>query len=215
MRSVVAVGLAGLLVLSVAGCAAKLAYTPPGNPPAPVGEKVVLLPFDQAWEKVIANAGRTFFVINNIEKASGFVNLSYSGNPEEFVNCGYFDLQSKNIEGQKSERYSVARERQVIHQRTGINVDTYYRNEASLEGRANLILQKVGLAETKMLVSVRYVVRRKLKQLSGASPLPPDRDSSASFNSGQVGYLSDDSGVQSFSCVSTGRFENTLLRLLD
>ncbi|CAA7626019.1 hypothetical protein MCP1_500010 [Candidatus Terasakiella magnetica] len=48
-----------------------------------------------------------------------------------------------------------------------------------------------------------------------AKRVPPDRDSSTNFNSGQVGYLSDDSGVQSFSCVSTGRFENTLLRLLD
>ena len=37
---------------------------------------------------MVAGIGDSFFVINNLDKESGFINVSYSGDPCMFVDCG-------------------------------------------------------------------------------------------------------------------------------
>lgn len=111
-------------------------------------------------------------------------------------------------------RYPLALERQVIHFRTGVNVDTYLQHEVTVEGRANIVLQKETAQDTRMEATVRYVVRRNGKFLSGFSPLPPGITETISFNSGQIGSFPSALHGKQISCTSTGVFERALLSLL-
>ncbi|MBI5162625.1 MAG: hypothetical protein HY985_01840 [Magnetospirillum sp.] len=203
------------VAMATTGCAAKIGYIPPPAPPSAAGTQTVKLAFDQAWSRLIANSGRTFFVINNIDKSSGFMNLSYTGDPQEFLDCGILNVQSQNIEGNMDGRYPLARERQVIHFHTGLNVDMYLQHEITVEGRANIVVQRETEQDTRMEATVRYIVRRNARYLSGFSPLPPGISETASFNSGQTGNFSSALDGKQISCVSTGAFERALLSLLN
>lgn len=215
MRSLIAAGIAAAVTSVLSGCAPQFSYSPPTGQSPTLSVKSADLPFDEAWNRIIAKAGRTFFVINNLERASGFINLSYSGDPHEFLDCGELRVKSQNIEGQGDSQHEVARETQNVHARTGINVDTYIRYDMHLEGRANIVLQKVSERTVRLETTVRYIVKRRAQFLSGYSPLPPGIDDTTSFNSGQMGVFSSRIGGEQVRCVSTGKFETTLLSLLD
>ena len=49
---------------------------------------LVRQPFEEAWSRAIPQIGKSFFVINNIDKSSGILNVSYTGDPEKYVDCG-------------------------------------------------------------------------------------------------------------------------------
>ena len=43
---------------------------------------------DEVWNALIDYASESFFSINTYEKDSGLMTLSFTSNPERFVNCG-------------------------------------------------------------------------------------------------------------------------------
>src|SRR5438309_2271374 len=47
---------------------------------------------DVIWDRLVAQLSRGFYVINNIDKASRLINVSfYSDSPAEYVDCGSTD----------------------------------------------------------------------------------------------------------------------------
>jgi len=52
-------------------------------------EAVVRLPFSDTWDLLIGQLAKSFFVINNVEKVSRIINVSFSTDkPEEYIDCG-------------------------------------------------------------------------------------------------------------------------------
>ncbi|MEO6597464.1 MAG: hypothetical protein ABIP94_22195, partial [Planctomycetota bacterium] len=52
-------------------------------------EKVVAIPFDRAWDRLVRELASRFYVINNIDKESRLINASFSSDrPEEYVTGG-------------------------------------------------------------------------------------------------------------------------------
>jgi len=71
------------------GCAGRLEYRPP-NSIAPQQNSVEINKSkDAVWKIIVPAIGKNFFVINNLDKESGIINISYSGDPERYVDCGY------------------------------------------------------------------------------------------------------------------------------
>ena len=85
--------LLAVMSLLLMGCAKPGSFNERYEPPVPRGEVenevVVDMSFEDAWAKMISKLSQSFFVLNNIEKASGFINLSYaSDDGDPFVDCG-------------------------------------------------------------------------------------------------------------------------------
>jgi hypothetical protein len=43
---------------------------------------------DELWAALVDSASSSFFAINNFEKDSGLMTLDFSGNAEDYVDCG-------------------------------------------------------------------------------------------------------------------------------
>jgi hypothetical protein len=69
------------------GCASHFSYTRPVGIQRLENSKILEKPRDAVWNAAVPALGKQFFVINNMDKSSGFINLSYSGDPETFVSC--------------------------------------------------------------------------------------------------------------------------------
>ena len=88
--------------------------------------------FNTVWNKVIDYSSRSFFGIDNFEKDSGLITLSYSGDPTGYVNCGKFDYDGFISNGTQVKDYFG----------TFQEFAKMYYN-ASLNGRMNILVKKI------------------------------------------------------------------------
>lgn len=122
-----------------AGCAAAPA---PSTYLAPEGEEYatsVIMPYDYdtSWSKLVRAASQTFFAIENFEKDSGLMTLSFgSENVIANIDCG-------TMNGQNYTSFWKSR--------TG-NADV------DISGKMNLLVQPEGEDQTRVSVSARYIV---------------------------------------------------------
>ena len=98
-----------LIAATLAGCATKVDYRPPSLASVPSNSKVVDKPIDEVWTKAVPAIGKQFFVINNLDKSSGLMNLSYSGSPEQYVDCGHLNLQDQKASGVQTQSFPPRR----------------------------------------------------------------------------------------------------------
>src|SRR5262245_57370267 len=79
-----------LLILAAlaCGCASRFEYIKPPSQVATPNFKMIEKPREEVWNAAIPALGKQFFVINNLDKDSGLINLSYAGDPEQYIECG-------------------------------------------------------------------------------------------------------------------------------
>jgi hypothetical protein len=173
-----ALGLCGTL----AACETPEAPPPPLSPPPVRNSVLISKPFDQAWAEAIPAVSRSFFVINNVAKDSGLINLTYSGSPEGMVRCQWLGF-APNVPSQ-------------------------------LEGRMNIVFQKITDDDTRITVNVRY-------QLTAGQTVEQQTDlfdsqqvmqsAKTQFNTNQVGGFDPTSVAAGSQCVATGDLERQIL----
>lgn len=134
----VAIGAA--LVLS--GCATGT-YTPPGSLTGDDAKHEVIVnkSFDATWTSLIDYASSTFFAIDNFEKASGLITLSFgSSEPGRFIDCGQMVAQA----GAQKFNGPYA---------------TYMSTHlgATLTGKMNLVVRQLEPNKTLVRANARYV----------------------------------------------------------
>lgn len=133
------------VVIAFSGCAqSSLSYTPPSNFNAEKIQttKIVNKEYDKAWDELINNLSDNSFVINNMSKDSGFINISFSAsNPNTYADCGRWNGYFKNLRGEATYNFSGAESARftTMHGTTMINVES----TKNLAGRANILLQKI------------------------------------------------------------------------
>jgi hypothetical protein len=200
---------AALCVL--AGCASvSVDYRPPSITPRPNQTKDVSRPKDQVWNDTVAALGQRFFVINNLDKSSGLINISYSGDPLRYVDCG---SGSVNISGPgaKTQMYDGAAA-DVQYQTVvpmppyGVPTPVPVRRQMSLEGRVNVIFEALAPGSTRVTTATRYVLTRRLS----APNTIPHTDTIA-FNANEKGYFPRLGTSPPLECVSTGELEKSIL----
>src|SRR3546814_8516548 len=77
-------------ILLTAGCAAQadLNYRKPTQPSL-TNSRTVNAGFEETWDRLVRNMSSEIFVINNIEKASRIINVTFQQDaPERSVDCG-------------------------------------------------------------------------------------------------------------------------------
>lgn len=201
---------AAIVGLSLGGCAGQITYRPPVAQ-SPTITKIVNAPLDQVWAKSVPALSKEFFVINNIDKASGLINVSYSGDPAKYVDCGYLHSYVKNARGERNYDFPVAAP--SADYEAMVN-ETLYRvhRSMSLDGRVNLIFEADG-AKTKVTANTRYVLTRKLSILQAGTQIPQGVEDQIAFNSnGNASFpsLVVDMG-EATTCRANGELEADVL----
>lgn len=201
----------------LAGCASTQYSV---QPPAPISEynktKEIARPKDAVWDDAVAALGQRFFVINNLEKSSGLVNVSYSGDPEKYVDCGTVTVVTKGPGGRTSTFKGAAAD--TIYMATaaippyGMPAPVRVRRQTSLEGRVNLIFESIDANRTRVTAATRYVLSRKISP-DGNAMLQSSSDT-ASFNANEKGYFPASFDGRALECVSTGALESSILDLV-
>jgi hypothetical protein len=188
------------------------------TPPLEIRESTTVIlrdSFEAAWIKSVRALGGSFFVINNVVKDSKIINLSYSGDPERYVDCGHIAVNVSEGLGTTTYQFPGARKSVQFKLARGFSSSVVNR-QMSLEGRINILFEELDKNETGVKVLVRYVVTRTgtetvtdhINNRTSTLPLPP---LSFSFNTGG----SDSApGETSSTCRPTGEMEKALIDLL-
>ena len=198
MRSIIT-----LFGLGLTGCFGTLTYTPPLPAPAAASRSLVIQsPRADVWRTMVPALGKSFFVVNNIDQSSGFINVSYAGDPERYVDCGRIVSEVTDAAGLRHYEFPGARAKQQYQFAENGRLYRIDRN-LGLEGRANLVFEELAPSSTRVTVSVRYVL--SLHVLTDGRPYAETQgftsDGMATFESGTK-------------CQSTGAFERELLALV-
>lgn len=179
-------------------------------------QKTVVGSFDAVWKRAIPEIGKNFFVINNLDKESGVINLSYSGDPSKYVDCGELTASASDLRGKRSYTINIADEASN-YEITYNTLISAVERRMNLDGRINLIFQSQGKNSTLVTANVKYVVQQKL-QVSSQTPssynIPRQDSASIGFNTGggDTFPLADD--MLTVTCKATGALEKELLALI-
>lgn len=196
---------------ALAACAGKLDYVRPSAEAARTGNvKVIDRPREAVWTTSVPELGKRFFVINNLDKASGLINVSYTGDPEKYIDCGRITSYVKNARGERTYAFPGAKANQtfeVLDPSTGL---FFIERKMSLDGRVNLVFEEVSPNQTRVTANTRYVVQRHIT-IRGTSGFPQSNTDSISFNSGGGASFPARSDGRATECVASGALERELL----
>jgi len=175
--------------------------------------KVIDKPRDAVWAEAIPQLGKQFFVINNLDKESGLVNIIYSGDPLQYVDCGLIHI-TLPIVGGNDQYIPGALESKVYRVKQPVYLVEYTRKMA-LEGRVNLIFEKIGENQTRVTANTRYSLNKQVSgHVVGGEYLGSD-SSSVTFNSGGRAQFQSNDGSQSTECTPTGKLEKDILSAIN
>ena len=212
----------GRWIVTAIGCALSACATPTVttyNAPLTVTQvrtfTIIDKPRAQAWDALVVELGKSFFVVNNMDRSSGFMNISYSGDPQDYVECGFIEHSGKLANGQPAAsrfpgNQSNVRYVAVAPSGAAIGID----RKMTLDGRVNVVVQEDGAERTRLNVTVRYAVTRSTQamELATGRQAPP-RSETVSFNTNGQGVFSDTDG-NPLRCHSKGKFEETILQMV-
>ena len=191
--------------------------------------KVANKTFSAAWDELVSNLSSSFFVINNVDKESRLINMSFStsGDLTKYLDCGETTRDFSFMGESQTYKYNVA------SKSFSKSVGTWgpYNNLAAiysttrtpkLDGRMNVYVAPKNTNETNIKVNVRYIlsvdISSDIVQYNGfGQPMGSqrsDRTSSnwMSFNTGQIGEVTERG--QLVKCVPTGELEKEILDLV-
>jgi hypothetical protein len=210
MRLVVTT-LLSIFLVACAGMAGKVEYVRPLTEPGlSTNVKIIERPREMVWNSTVPVLGKQYFVINNLDKSSGLINLSYSGDPEQYIDCGRIISYVKNARGERTYDFAASKAQQsyeIMNTMTGL---FFIDRRMNLEGRVNLVFEEIGQTTTRITANTRYVVNRtqEVRDIQGASRT---FSNSISFNSGGGASFPTNAEGQSANCVSTGTLEREIL----
>jgi len=199
----------------VVGCAGRLEYRPPnGNAPQQNSVEIDKSK-DEVWKIIVPALGKNFFVINNLDKESGIINISYSGDPEKYVDCGYIESYVKNARGERTYYFPASSAHQTyevmdMKQSGGL---FFIDRKMHLEGRMNLIVEEMEPTKTLVTANTKYVLTKSgtVRNVQNASSSFTD---TISFNTNQGDRFPASGSHTGTVCQANGNFEKEVLSLL-
>lgn len=173
-KRILGYGIILIIVLQLTGCVPHSKnYQPPTKKDVIVNYTTIAEKKDVVWKKLINNISSNFFVINNMDKESGFINVSYSGSPKEYVDGGRLTYNVSNLRGSRNYSFEASSPNQTFE--TVINNDLCVLNrQLDLEGRININLIEIDSCATKVTVNVKYVLNLNMtgRNVLGQTLLP-------------------------------------------
>lgn len=189
------------------GCA-----TSTSNYIPPVSEKfqnsrTIDRPFDDVWDRLVKELSSDFFVINNIDKASRLINISFSASrPSEYVNCGRTTRAFSNLRGKQDVDYDTADSANFAMATGREGVFYNVARTTKLDGRVNIyVAPETG--GTNVTVNSKYVLGI-VSYATAADGRPAGSKTYAIDFSTKVGSSQSEDGVV---CFAKGNVESKIL----
>lgn len=121
--------------------------------------RLVDLPRDEVWKRFIPELSKSFFIINNIDKESGFINVSYSGDAERYVDGGTITSWVKQG-GDRREYVFPATSAYEVYESFERGFIFQMDRKVDLEGRINITMMEIEHGKTQVTVNAKYVLRK-------------------------------------------------------
>lgn len=200
-----------LTIAFVSGCAGKLDYVRPNiSASSSANYKVIDKPREAVWNASVPELGKQFFVINNLDKSSGLINISYSGDPEKYIDCGRIISYVKNARGERTYDFPGAKAQKSFEVMDGNGLFMLDR-KMSVEGRVNLVFEEVSQNQTKVTANTRYIVQRQQTVRNATKNFPQSYSDSISFNSGSSSSFTANADGRATECIANGALEREIL----
>ena len=157
----------------VVGCAGRFEYHPPTSLAPQKNSVEINRSKNEVWQIIVPALAKHFFVINNLDKESGIINISYSGDPENYVDCGYIESYVKNARGERTYYFPAASANQtyeIMDMKQGGQL-FFINRKMHLEGRMNLIVEEIASNKTIVTANTKYVLTKSgtVRNVQGAS----------------------------------------------
>ena len=193
-------------------CAGKVEYIRPTTVSIPgANTKIIDKPRDAVWNAAVPELGKQFFIINNLDKSSGLINISYSGDPEKYIDCGRITSYVKNARGERVYDFAGAKAQQNYEiMEPGVGLFLIDRRMA-LEGRVNLVFQELNSSQTRVTANTRYLVQRQRTFQNLGNNSTQTVSDSLSFNAGGSASFPQAPNSNTSECVATGLLEVEIL----
>ncbi len=207
-----------------------VSYIEPPSDGLPNNTEVIDQPFNAVWDKLVGELSSSFFVINNIDKESRLINISFiSKEPEKYIDCGVTKRRFSFGKENRDYSYKVSESSSYKYAgKWGVyqnlpSIFDIHRN-TSLEGRINIYVAPVSGDKTKVSVNIRYILTSKVTgtatgynafgQFVRKDTLPPSSHT-CSFNTKEVSHENwgTDDNPAYVTCVSAGTLERKLLKM--
>jgi hypothetical protein len=205
MRKMIA--LAGAVAV-LNGCASSsIDYRPPAGKPV-TNTKEISVPFDQAWDTLVRQLSSDFFVINNIDKNSRLINLSFSTQkPSDFVDCGTTNRVFENGRGKRNYSYASA-DSSDFSVTNDKSIAFNMSRRSKLEGRVNIYLAPSGTG-TSVAVNSKYALQVNWSAV-GFDGSPGGSGSNTFDFSTKQGYVAPE-----LTCYAKGTLEQKILEMVN
>lgn len=191
-------------IIAISCASGKISYTAPQGLQSTNNSVVLKESRDKVWKKLIDGMGESFFVINNIEKDSGSITISYSGDPCRFISCGTLNSYVLNDQGIRKYNFPACVEYKEYEEVNKGNLFIIERR-MTLDTRASINVQARNNG-TSVKVNVRYVVIKNDKIYDPSWRFIRTKVSSIGFNSN--GGERFPNGMK---CYANGQFEKIIL----
>lgn len=152
-----------VVMLAGAGCAGNIqtTITPPRDY-ALDNSRTFNASYDQVWNAAISSVGESFFVLENIEKDSGIMSITFSSNsPDSYIDCGLVTDSGTRFGGRKHTLSFPGAASSVQRVLIVDGQDSPTLREIALSGKINLIFKKLSNSSTDVKVNTRYIVDLK------------------------------------------------------
>ncbi len=183
---------------------------------------------DEVWAKLVDGISSGFYIINNLERESGLINVSFaSAEPELYIDCGQTIRTYQRGADTATYQYKVAESSayRLAWALDGFPVTWWVNRKTSLDGRANVFVAERGQGQTFVRVNARFILsisvtgtyetENRLGKVIDRGPIDPS-SVSIIVNTGQPTEVNfgDERSPNLVTCVSTGTFEAGILRVL-
>jgi len=145
----------GLLV----ACVGRFDYVRPVSVESPTHSLVVAKGREDVWRQVPVSPARDRFLVHGLDRGTGVITLTYSGDPERYVDCGYITSYVKNVRGERTYRFAAATASTEYELMTGREILSIAR-QMVLEARIEVAVTPVGEKETRISATARYALSR-------------------------------------------------------
>jgi len=188
--------IASIIMLLPACAGVKATYTKPAEANSPEYDRTVDASFDKTWNALIDYASSNFFSIDNYEKDSGLMTLSFgAGNPETYIDCGRWDAEWTNPQNYQRQSFHGSYIRYIQQAVT-----------TTFTGKMNITVREVTPEKTRVRVNARYI-------------LASAEGNTWSFDSGSSSTVSVNNPTQGISayrtCRPTYAAEKAILSAID
>jgi len=145
----------------VAACSGRFEYVRPVSIEIPAQARVVTKTMDDVWQQAAAGPIREGFAVTRVDKNAGIITVTYSGDPERYVDCGHITSYVKNVRGERIYRFPAATAATDYELMTGREIVSIAR-QMSLDAQIAVTANPIGSQAVRVAASARYALARTM-----------------------------------------------------